>query len=136
MKNAIAFIVGLIFALGLGISGMTQPHIVKGFLDLTGEWNPSLMGVMVGAIVVHAILFRFIRKRPSPILEPEFHLPVKQQIDTRLIVGAAIFGVGWGWGGICPGPGLTDLASGELAIVYFVVFMLMGMKVVQLMDKK
>lgn len=136
MKEAIIFLTGLLFALGLGVSGMTQPHIVKGFLDITGEWNWSLMGVMIGAIAVHAISYRFIRKRPSPILESEFHVPTKSTIDWRLILGAAIFGIGWGWGGICPGPALTDLASGEASILYFVLFMLIGMKMFQLLDAK
>lgn len=136
MTGAVAFFTGLLFALGLGISGMTQPHIVKGFLDVTGDWNWSLMGVMIGAIAVHATLYHIIRKRPSPILTPEFQVPTKNVIDWRLLLGAAIFGIGWGWGGICPGPALTDLASGKASILYFVIFMLVGMKLFQWLDIK
>lgn len=132
MKGFISLAVGLLFALGLGFSGMTQPHIVRGFLDVFGDWDWRLLGVMVGAIGVHALAYRFIMKREYPILETKFHVPSKKDIDARLILGAAIFGLGWGWTGICPGPGIVSLASGELAFVYFVASMLVGMKIFQL----
>src|SRR4051794_33925482 len=112
MKNLIALITGILFALGLGYSGMTRPDVVKGFLDIFGAWNWQLMGVMIGAIGVHAIAFRLIMKRNSPVLAADFQLPAKKEIDKRLILGSVLFGLGWGWAGICPGPGLVSLASG------------------------
>lgn len=136
MKGLVALSVGVIFALGLGISGMTQPHIVRGFLDIAGNWDWRLMGVMAGAIGVHAITYRLIIKRDSPILDTSFKLPTKKDFDARLILGAIIFGLGWGWTGICPGPGIVSLASGEKAFFYFVGSMLVGMKIFQLVDMK
>lgn len=136
MKGLIALISGFLFAVGLGVSGMTQPHIVRGFLDVFGVWDWRLMGVMIGAIGVHAITYKLILKRPSPVLDSKFQLPTKKDIDKRLIIGAVIFGLGWGWAGICPGPGLVSLVSGNFAFVYFVGAMLMGMKVFQLMRLK
>lgn len=136
MKGLIALVTGLLFALGLGISGMTQPHVVRSFLDVFGNWDLSLMGVMIGAIGIHAVAYRFIIKRPSPILDVTFQIPTKKSIDWRLILGAALFGLGWGWTGICPGPGIVSLASGEMAFYYFVGSMLLGMKVFQFLDRK
>ena len=136
MKGFIALIVGIIFALGLGYSGMTQVHIVRGFLDVFGIWDWRLMGVMIGAIGVHAITYPLIRKRKSPLLAPDFHLPTKNEIDKRLILGAIIFGLGWGWAGICPGPGIVSLASGNPSFIYFIVSMLLGMKFFQFLDNK
>ena len=136
MKGLISLSVGVIFALGLGISGMTQPHIVRGFLDIAGHWDWRLMGVMIGAIGVHAITYRLIIKRSSPILDTNFQLPSKKDFDSRLILGAIIFGLGWGWTGICPGPAIVSLASGEKAFFYFVGSMLVGMKTLQLLDKR
>jgi len=136
MKNLIALVVGLLFSLGLGLSGMTQPHIVRGFLDVFGSWDWRLMGVMIGAIGVHAITYRLIIKRQSPLLAPDFSLPKTTLVDKRLIFGAIIFGLGWGWAGICPGPGIVSLASGEKPFLLFVISMLAGMKVFQLFDAK
>lgn len=136
MKIIIAFTVGLIFAIGLGISGMTQTQVVRGFLDLFGEWNYSLIGVMGGAIFVHSILFYFIKKKSSPLLDSKFHLPTRKDLDWRLIAGAAIFGLGWGWAGICPGPGIVAMTSGNTNIMTFVLFMLVGMGVFKLIEKK
>lgn len=136
MKGLVALVAGILFALGLGISGMTQPHIVRGFLDVFGNWDWRLMGVMIGAIGVHAITYRLIIRRKSPLLASEFHLPKKKDIDQRLILGAIIFGLGWGWAGICPGPGIVSLASGDKAFFIFVASMLVGMKIFQLLDNK
>ena len=130
-KNIISLISGLLFAFGLALSGMTEPHIVRGFLDVFGHWNPALLGVMVGAICVHALFYQVIKKRASPILDTEFHLPKKKQIDKRLIVGAICFGLGWGWVGICPGPAIVSLTSGQIPFFYFVASMLVGMKIFQ-----
>ena len=136
MKALVSFIVGVIFSFGLGISGMTQTHVVKGFLDLFGNWNPNLLGVMAGAIGVHALLYRFILKRGAPLLETKFHLPTRKDIDKKLILGAALFGLGWGWAGICPGPGLVGLMSGNQNFVWFIISMLVGMSVYKLVEKK
>ena len=136
MKNFIAFIVGLIFAMGLGISGMTQTQVVRGFLDVFGDWNYSLIGVMAGAIFIHSILFYFIKKKSSPLLDSKFHLPTRKDLDWRLITGAGIFGIGWGWAGICPGPGIVAMASGNMDIIIFIAFMLVGMGLFKLIENK
>jgi len=136
MRNLIAFVVGLIFALGLGYSGMTKPHIVRGFLDFLGEWDYTLMGVMMGAIAVHSIVFFIFKHRPSPLLDVKFHLPTKKEIDGRLLLGAVIFGLGWGWAGICPGPGIVSLISGDKNIFFFILSMIFGMWFFKLVEKK
>lgn len=136
MKGVVALVSGFLFALGLGMSGMTQPHIVRGFLDVFGNWDWRLIGVMAGAIGVHAMTYRLILKRPSPILDSKFQLPTKKNIDKRLIFGAVLFGLGWGWAGICPGPGLVATVSGNGEFFYFVGSMLIGMKVFQVFEKK
>jgi uncharacterized membrane protein YedE/YeeE len=136
MNGVVALISGFIFALGLGISGMTQPHIVRGFLDVFGSWDWRLIGVMAGAIGVHAITYRLILKRPSPILVSKFQLPTRKDIDMRLIMGAILFGLGWGWAGICPGPGLVSIVSGNMAFIYFIGAMLVGMKLFQIFEQK
>lgn len=114
----VAFALGLLFAAGLAVSGMTQPTKVLGFLNLRGAWDPTLVLVLIGAIVVTAVSFPFVLRRTRPLLEPSFALPQLTQIDARLVSGAAIFGVGWGISGLCPGPALVALAklnSGTLA---------------------
>ncbi|MGA8567808.1 MAG: DUF6691 family protein [Candidatus Binataceae bacterium] len=118
---------GILFALGLGISGMTRPVKVIGFLDFFGAWDASLAFVMLGAIAVYFVAYRWSRKMPSPLLAPDFSLPRHSDLDARLIAGAAIFGAGWGLGGFCPGPALTSLASGALPVFIFVVAMGIGM---------
>jgi len=127
MKNFISLLVGLIFAIGLGLSGMTQVQIVRGFLDITGDWNFNLIGVMAGAIGVHSVLFYMIKKRSSPLLDSKFHLPTRKDIDKKLLTGAALFGIGWGWAGICPGPGIVSIVSGDMNIFIFIGSMLLGM---------
>lgn len=136
MKSLVALLSGIIFAIGLGISGMTQPHIVRGFLDVFGNWDWRLMGVMMGAIGVHVITYRLIMRRSSPIFDVSFHVPTKKDIDARLITGAVLFGLGWGWAGICPGPGIVALVSGHSAIIYFVGSMLVGMTLFQMLESK
>lgn len=136
MRAFISFIVGLIFAVGLVFGGMTQVHIVKGFLDLFGEWNLTLIGVMIGAIGVHSVLYFLIRKRKTPLLDTHFHVPTRRDIDGRLLSGAALFGVGWGWAGICPGPGIVAMATGQKEIIIFVAAMLVGMGLFKIIEKK
>lgn len=127
--NLTAFLSGALFAAGLAVGGMTQPQKVVGFLDLAGAWDPSLAFVMVGAIGVNVVLYRFIQRRKGPVFGAVFQLPSRRDIDPRLVAGAAIFGVGWGVGGYCPGPGLASLASGGVSALVFVVAMAAGMVV-------
>ena len=122
-----SFFSGLVFALGLGISGMTRPIKVIGFLDFFGAWDASLAFVMIGGIGVYFIAYRFIDKMPAPLLAPSFALPQRSDLDARLIGGSALFGVGWGLGGFCPGPALTAIASGAPAVLIFVAAMVLGM---------
>ena len=110
-QNLISFLVGLIFAIGLGISGMTQPSKVIGFLDVTGDWDPSLAFVMVGAIGIHALSYLVAKKQNKPFLSEKFSIPTNTTIDKSLIIGATLFGIGWGLGGFCPGPALVSLVS-------------------------
>lgn len=126
MKALISFISGVVFALGLGISGMTQPSKVIGFLDFAGAWDASLALVMIGAIAVYFVAFRMSRTMRAPLLAPRFWIPQRSDLDAQLILGAAIFGAGWGLGGFCPGPAITSLASGALPVVVFVVAMATG----------
>lgn len=137
MKNGLAaLLVGFIFALGLGISGMTQPQKVVGFLDVFGAWDPSLIFVMAGAIAVHFVTYKLIRKKSSPLLSAQWHVPTKKEITPALIMGSLLFGAGWGLAGFCPGPAMTSLASFELKPFVFVLSMLVGMFIFRLVDKK
>ncbi len=137
MKNSLASLfVGFLFALGLGLSGMTQPQKVVGFLDVFGNWDPSLMFVMIGAISVHFVLYKVIRRRKSPLFSIDWQVPSKKEITPALVLGAFIFGIGWGLGGYCPGPAITSLASFESRPLIFVISMLIGMLLFNLMDKK
>lgn len=129
MRLLTSFLVGLLFAAGLGVSGMTQPQKVVGFLDLFGQWNPALAFVMIGAIGFHALFYPIITKRRSPILTDQFHLPTSKDLNARLLLGAALFGAGWGLGGFCPGPGIVSLASGSSSSFVFVGSMVFGMVV-------
>lgn len=132
-----AFISGLIFALGLGLSGMTQPQKVIGFLDLFGHWDPSLIFVMAGAIAVNGLYFWLLKPKFSqPLFAPRYFLPELKTLTPRLILGAAIFGIGWGLAGYCPGPALTSLASGQLAPLVFVAAMGVGMWVFRWWDRR
>ncbi len=135
-QSLAALVVGFIFALGLGLSGMTRPEKVFAFLNLFGAWNPSLIFVMAGAIFVHAITYRLIRRRPTPLLTKDWHIPKATRLNIPLIVGAFIFGVGWGLGGYCPGPAVTSLASLSLRPVLYVASMVIGMILFQLLDQK
>ena len=128
MSLVLAGVAGLVFGAGLLISGMTDPVKVIGFLDILGGWDPSLMFVMGGGVVVYMIAFRAIRVwRKDPWFDVKFHLPTRGDLDAPLVAGAALFGIGWGLGGLCPGPGIVAAASGSLTGIAFVVAMLAGM---------
>lgn len=131
MGNAIlrisALLSGLLFGIGMALSGMTNPENVIGFLDVTGAWNPSLIFVMGGALLVFAPAYHFLIKPQAKALSGDvLSLPTKVQLDSKLISGAALFGVGWGLAGICPGPAITSLAFGNLDIVIFIASMVSG----------
>lgn len=117
---------GVLFALGLSIGGMTEPANVIGFLDVAGDWRPALAFVMVGAISVSAVAWLVAKKRRAPFVGEAFVLPSRRDLDLGLLGGAALFGVGWGLGGYCPGPGVVALMSGSLSAVVFVGSMLAG----------
>ena len=122
----VSFASGIVFALGLGISGMTRPIKVIGFLDFAGKWDASLAFVMIGAIAVYFIAYRLVLRRTAPLLVGKFLVPGRKDIDRNLVVGAAIFGAGWGLGGFCPGPAITSLASGAAPVAMFVLAMAAG----------
>jgi uncharacterized protein len=122
-----SFLSGMVFALGLGISGMTRPVKVIGFLDFFGAWDASLAFVMIGAIAVYFAAYQWSGKISSPLLAADFSLPKRSDLDAKLIAGAALFGSGWGLGGFCPGPALTSLASGAPPVLIFVAAMMAGM---------
>lgn len=127
MKQFALFISGLLFSIGLFISGMTNPAKVIAFLDVTGTWDPSLMFVMLGAILPTFFLYRVSFSRGKPVFSDRFDFPEKTTIDRKLMIGSAIFGVGWGLSGICPGPGVANVMVGNAGFLIFVAAMLVGM---------
>ena len=136
MLNLSSFLAGLVFGLGLIVSGMANPAKVLGFLDLAGRWDPSLAFVMAGAIAVGAIAFALARNRTASLLDAPMKLPSEQRIDRRLLAGALVFGVGWGIAGFCPGPALVAIGMGSTKAVVFVVAMLAGMGIFQIAEKR
>jgi uncharacterized membrane protein YedE/YeeE len=136
MKLSIsALIAGLIFGMGLIISEMVNPLRVRGFLDVSGLWDPTLMFVMIGALIISAIFFKLAVFRKAPLFSNTFSLPSLQKIDRPLILGAMMFGVGWGISGLCPGPAIVGLATANTDIIIFMLAMTCGMKLHKLMAK-
>ena len=135
MHRVTEFFVGLLFGLGLLLSGMTDPAKVLGFLDLFGIWNPSLAFVMGGAIAVGFFAFALARKRTTNFMGGALHLPKSTQIDKRLLIGGLTFGAGWGLAGFCPGPGIVSMASGELKAAVFMAAMLFGMAIFEIAER-
>lgn len=135
MQLVIALVSGLIFGLGLILSGMTNPAKVLGFLDLAGRWDPSLAFVMGGALLVGSFAFPFALKRPTAFLGDAFRVPKATHIDRRLVLGGLTFGVGWGLAGYCPGPALASLWQGEAKPLLFFVAMLAGMAVFEVVER-
>ncbi|WP_394179260.1 DUF6691 family protein [Marinomonas posidonica] len=126
MYAFVTFITGLLFGLGLAISEMTNPAVVIGFLDIFGDWNPSLIAVMGGAISVGMLGYWIKNKRLSPIIANEWQVPNLKHIDRKLLIGAGLFGIGWGLSGYCPGPGLTALTNNPMEGIYFVGALIIG----------
>ena len=131
-----SLLAGLVFGLGLIVSGMANPAKVLGFLDLSGQWDPSLAFVMAGAIAVGALAFAVADKRSASLIGAEMTLPTARRIDRRLVAGSAVFGIGWGIAGFCPGPGLVALGMGETKAVIFVAAMLVGMGIFELLERR
>ncbi len=131
-----AMLSGLVFGLGLIVSGMADPVKVLGFLDLAGAWDPSLAFVMGGAIAVGALGFAVAKTRSRSLLGAEMNLPDAGAIDRRLVIGSTVFGIGWGMAGICPGPGLVALGMGEIKALVFVVAMLVGMGLFEWIERR
>ena len=131
-----AFIVGLIFGIGLLLAGMANPAKVLAFLDIAGNWDPSLALVMGGAIPVSAIGFYLTRQRSAPLFGDSFQVPTHRKLDRRLVLGALGFGVGWGLAGFCPGPALVAFGTGSLKAVVFVTAMLSGMVIFEMLERK
>jgi len=136
MRTTLAFLAGLVFGLGLLLSGMADPAKVLGFLDLAGAWDPSLMFVMGGAVGVGAVAFAAARRRTRSLLGEPMQLPTASAIDRRLLAGALLFGTGWGLAGFCPGPALVALGLGEGKAVVFVVAMLAGMGLFEFVQRR
>jgi len=136
MLRLVAFLSGVIFALGLGLGGMTQPHKVIAFLDLAGRWDPSLAFVMAGAIAVYLPAYRLMKRRGRPLLAPTLELPTRTELDAPLLAGAALFGIGWGLSGFCPGPALVSLTTLAVPALVFGAAMLAGMGLHTLVQRR
>lgn len=126
MKVQLALLSGLLFGLGLDLAGMTRPAVVLDFLDVFGQWDPRLAFVMGGAVLTTAIGYGWVLRRPHPLLEDRFQLPGTHRFDARLVGGAALFGIGWGIAGYCPGPALASLSGGAPSLLALVASMIAG----------
>ncbi|MFJ1470654.1 YeeE/YedE family protein [Massilia orientalis] len=136
MQIVSAFIVGLVFGIGLIVAGMTDPAKVQAFLDLAGSWDPSLAFVMGGAILIGLVAFRFAGKRERSMLGEAMRLPTVRQVDRRLVLGSLAFGTGWGLAGFCPGPALASLAAGGSKVLIFTGAMLTGMVMFEFLERR
>ena len=127
-SNGASFGAGILFALGLGLSGMAMPEKVIGFLNITGDWDPSLAFVMIGAIGVHVLFYQlWLKQKDKPLLAPSFSIPTHKKIDSRLVIGSTLFGIGWGLSGFCPGPALLAIMSLNRTSLIFAIAMIAGM---------
>ena len=136
MRIVLALVAGLVFGLGLLLSGMADPAKVLGFLDLAGTWDPSLAFVMAGAVGIATIGFALARRRTTSLLGETMQLPAKRAIDRRLIAGSLLFGAGWGLAGFCPGPAIVALGLGSGQAIVFVIAMLAGMGLFELIERR
>lgn len=135
-KNIVGLFTGILFGLGLALSGMTQPQKVLNFLDVTGHWDPSLLFVLGGAVGVTVVTFRFILRRKMPVLGNRYYFSDKIKIDRPLVLGAALFGMGWGIAGYCPGPAVASMAAPNWEVLVFLPAMLLGIFIQKLMASK
>lgn len=126
MRLIASYIIGLVFGVGISISGMANPAKVLNFFDVAGAWDPSLMFVMGGAVVVAFIGYRLVLSRDAPLVDAKFHLPENRSIDARLLGGSAAFGIGWGVAGFCPGGALPALGTGRIEVLAFVAALIAG----------
>lgn len=136
MVNAISFLSGLVFGMGLIVAGMANPAKVLAFLDVAGQWDPSLALVMAGAIAVGVIAFALAKQRATSVLGLPMQVPAASHIDKRLVVGSVLFGVGWGLAGICPGPALVLVGAGAMKGIVFVLAMLAGMLMFEWLERR
>lgn len=137
MKSTLsAFAAGVLFGIGLIVSEMVNPRRVQGFLDISGNWDPTLVFVMAGALLVTGIGYKWVFSRRKPLFEASFSVPTNRIIDVRLIVGAILFGVGWGLSGLCPGPAIVGVTTFNPGVVTFIAAMIAGMKLFEMLDKK
>jgi uncharacterized protein len=136
MRTLNAFLCGLLFGVGLILSGMANPAKVLAFLDLAGHWDPSLAFVMAGAVALAAVGFRLARTRSKSVLGAPMQLPTARRIDARLVLGSLVFGAGWGLAGFCPGPALVNAGSGEPRAWLFVAAMLAGMGLYAALERR
>lgn len=135
MRNISALFVGVVFGLGLTVSQMTNPAKVVGFLDFFGSWDPSLLLVMGGALIVTTIGYRFVTKQNKPLFASNFHFPTTRNIDSQLILGSVLFGIGWGLVGLCPGPAIAAVSIGGLPILVFLFAMAAGVYLFEIVNK-
>lgn len=136
MVSLVAFFAGIIFGFGIIGSGMVNPAVVLAFLDITGDWNASLLWVMGGAVAVGSIAFALAKKRKQSYLGSSMQIPAVTDIDSRLLLGSLVFGVGWGIAGICPGPALVLTGTGSIDAVVFLAAMLLGMGIYQIVQDR
>lgn len=136
MRKLTALFAGLIFGLGLYLSGMTNPAKVLAFLDLAGDWDPSLAFVMIGALVVSSVPFYFARRRQVSLLGAPLQMPTNRKIDRRLVLGSLLFGMGWAIAGLCPGPALALLLTGHWQVVVFTLAMMVGMLIFEGLESR
>ncbi|MBB3142093.1 DUF6691 family protein [Halomonas organivorans] len=126
MKSLMGYVAGLLFGLGLAVSGMTDPARVLGFLDLAGAWDPTLVFVLGGAVATNFVGYRLALRRPNPLFAAAFQLPTRRDLDARLVGGAALFGVGWGLSGYCPGPAFASIAGISAPLIAMLAAMIAG----------
>ncbi len=134
MRLIVSYLLGLVFGIGISLSGMANPAKVLNFFDIAGSWDPSLVFVMGGAVIVTFIGYRFVLKRPAPLLATGFQMPTRRDLDLGLIGGSAVFGIGWGIAGFCPGGALPALGTGQKEVFIFVVALLAGILVAKVLQ--
>ncbi|MBM9578110.1 YeeE/YedE family protein [Leptospira sp. 201903070] len=134
--NLGSLIVGLLFAIGLGVSGILQPANIVGFLDVFGKWNPTLLFTMAGAVGIHFITYKLIRRRKTPLFSKDWFIPTRREITPALVIGSIIFGIGWGLGGYCPTVSVTSLASFETRPLIVFGSIIFGMLLFNFLERK